>query len=239
MFYIHHTTRHAEREMMQDKFAWRAVLVSKASTLAIALGVLMFAGAGCRTTTIPQAPLSESAVQLDLPLVRQDALYDCGLASISALCQYWGIEIPAQQRLALARTAAENEGLAGSELRTTLEQLGLEVYLFHGGLDRTPTGLYGQVDAGRPPLVMLSADGEGHHYGLVLGYDEPRGNLILLDPMKGEILVPVPVFDRNWARCQRFTLLACRKEEPQAASRQPGARDAGVELSSKQSNSRN
>jgi hypothetical protein len=56
---------------------------------------------------------------------------------------------------------------------------------------------------------MLSTDGVGHHYALVLGYDDPRDRLILLDPRKGEILVPAAVFDRNWARCQRFTLLAC------------------------------
>jgi len=45
--------------------------------------------------------LSECAVRLDLPLVKQDALYDCGLASISALCQYWGVEIPPEESAAL------------------------------------------------------------------------------------------------------------------------------------------
>jgi len=203
--------------MSKDDFVRRAGRALKACARVLALGVLLLAGAGCRTAAIPSASLSESAVRLDLPLVRQDALYDCGLASISALCQYWGIEIAAEERAALARTAAENAGLSGSELRTALERFGLEVFLFQGSLDRTPTGVYTQIDAARPPLVMLSADGAGHHYGLVLGYDEPRGNLILLDPMKGEILVPVPVFDRNWARCQRFTLLACRREGVQVA----------------------
>ena len=185
---------------------------------ALAVCVMLSIDASCRTATTRWAPLSESAVRLDLPLVRQDALYDCGLASISALCQYWGTEIPAGERAALARAAAENSGLSGSELRTALAGLGLEVYLFEGSLDRAPTGVYGQLDAGRPLLVMLSADGTGHHYGLVLGYDEPRGNVIVLDPMKGEILVPAPVFDRNWARCRRFTLLACRSEESPMAS---------------------
>ncbi len=217
--------------MRNNTLACRGSWAAMALANAIALSFLLITGAGCRTTPVPPAPLSESAVRLDLPLVRQDALYDCGLASISALCQYWGVEMPAEERVALARTAADNAGLSGDELRTALEQLGLEVYLFRGGLDRTPTGLYGQVDAGRPPLVMLSADGAGHHYGLVLGYDEPRGNLIVLDPMKGEILVSAPVFDRNWARCQRFTLLACRRGEAQVASRQPDAKDAHTEFS--------
>jgi ABC-type bacteriocin/lantibiotic exporter with double-glycine peptidase domain len=187
----------------------------------LALGALLLAGAGCRAA--PMSPLSDSAVRLDLPLVHQDALYECGLASISALCQYWGVVIPVDERASLAQTAADNAGLSGSELRAELEQLGLEVYLFEGTLDRATTGIYAHVDAGRPPLVMLSADGTGHHYELVLGYDEPRGNLILLDPMKGEILVPVAVFERNWKRCQRFTLLACRGEEPCIDSRSRNA----------------
>jgi predicted double-glycine peptidase len=159
-------------------------------------------------------------VRLDLPLVRQDALYDCGLASISALCQYWMVEVSAEERVRLARTAEDSAGLSGTEVRTALEGLGLEVYLFEGSLDRTLTGLYRHVDDGRPPLVMVSSDGTRNHYELVLGYDEERNNLILLDPMKGEILVPVTVFERNWDRCQRFTLLACRKEEMPVAIHQ-------------------
>ena len=218
--------------MNKDDCACRLEQASNVLASALAFGVLCFIGAGCRTAAIPQAPLSESAVRLDLPLVRQDALYDCGLASISALCQYWGTEIPAEERVTLARTAADNAGLSGSELRAALERFGLEVYLFQGSLDRTPTGVYGQIDAGRPPLVMLSADGVGHHYELVLGYDEPRGNLILLDPMKGEILVPVTVFERNWVRCQRFTLLACRKQGSETALSQHDSRDTGADLAS-------
>ena len=165
---------------------------------------------GCQSAKAPQSVLSDSAVRLELPLIRQDALYDCGLASISALCQYWGVEIPNEERAALARTAADNAGLSGDELRSTLQRLGLEVFLFQGSLDRTPTGVLGQIDAGRPPLVMLSSDGSVQHYELLLGYDEPRGQLILLDPMRGEVLVPLAIFERDWGRCRRFTLLAGR-----------------------------
>jgi ABC-type bacteriocin/lantibiotic exporter with double-glycine peptidase domain len=148
-------------------------------------------------------------VRLDLPLVQQDELYACGLASMSALAQYWGVAIPSEERLALARTAAEEQGLSGRDLRTTLEGLGLDVFVFRGGLDRGPTGVFTAIDAGHPLLVMISPDGTTHHYCLVLGYDAPRYTLILLDPRRGETLVPVDVFDREWARCERFTLLAC------------------------------
>jgi len=180
--------------------------------IAIVTGLALSALAGCQSQRIEPAQLSDSAVTLDLPLVHQDALYECGLASMSALCQYWGVEIPDEERASLAREAGEKKGLSGGELRTALHDLGLEVFLFHGTLDRSPTGLYRHVDGGRPPLVMLALGGAGdagHHYCLVLGYDEARGNLILLDPIKGQVLTPTAVFDRDWERCERFTLLAC------------------------------
>ncbi len=221
--------------MIHDELTHRRSATTRAF---IAIAALIAISA-CRTTSTPQSPLSESAVHLDLPLVRQDALYDCGLASISALCQYWGIEIPESDRASLARTADAEAGLSGGELRAALERLGLDVYLFEGGLDRSSTGIYGHIDAGRPLLVMLSADGSAHHYGLVLGYDEPRGNLILLDPMKGEIVMPVAVFERNWARCRRFTLLACRKATAAELAIEPDASDANTIRSSTLSRPRN
>jgi ABC-type bacteriocin/lantibiotic exporter with double-glycine peptidase domain len=172
---------------------------------------LLIALASCRAAPTEPALLSESAVTLDLPLVRQDELHTCGLAAIAALCQYWGVEIPAEQRAELARRAAAEEGLSGGELREALEAAGMEAFLFRGSLDRSETGLYRHIDAGRPLVVMLAPDEKSHHYCLVLGYDEPRENVVLLDPARGEVLRPLKAFASAWERCQRFTLLACPK----------------------------
>jgi len=162
--------------------------------------------AGCHT---PPAPvLSDQAVVLEFPVVRQDELWECGLVSITALAAYYGVDVPPRLRAELAETARENEGLSGGELQAALERLGLEVYLFQGTLTGAPTGLYGQVDRGRPPLVMTSQDGERHHYCLVLGYDPPQGHVVLLDPRRGRVVLPEEVFERSWERSSRFTLLA-------------------------------
>ncbi len=187
-----------------------AAVRSRARSVASFLLVAALAGAGCAGAPPRAAPLSSQAVRLDLPLVRQDALYDCGLASLSALCAYWDVELSEDRRAELAAMAEHEEGLSGAELRAALLELGLEVYLFSGSLDRAVTGLYSHVDAGRPPLVMLSPDGRNQHYGLVLGYDPTRGALIVLDPSKGEVLADNATFERDWARCDNFTLLACR-----------------------------
>jgi ABC-type bacteriocin/lantibiotic exporter with double-glycine peptidase domain len=179
---------------------WRPALA-----LALTLG-------SCKSAPAEPVFLSDSAVLLDLPLVRQDELYNCGLAAISALCQYWDVTVPPEQRAVLAKLARDEKGLSGDELRQALEADGLEVFLFSGTLDRTETGVYRHIDAGRPLLVMLSPDGKGHHYCLVLGYDEPRRSLVLLDPARGEVVRSVQVFERGWEDCQRFTLLATPKK---------------------------
>lgn len=170
------------------------------------LALAALALGGCASRAAPQ--LSDEAVVLQLPLVHQDELFECGLVSISALCAYYAIPIPAQLRAELALLAAEREGLSGGELRAALESLGMEVFVFPGTLDHAETGLLHQTDRGRPTLVMISEDGEHHHYCLFLGYDEPLGQVVLLDPLRGRVLLPNEVFMLAWERSRNFTLLS-------------------------------
>jgi ABC-type bacteriocin/lantibiotic exporter with double-glycine peptidase domain len=190
---------------------------SHVGSLALLLGL-----AACRATSEGTPMLSESAVTLDLPLVRQDELHECGLSAIAALCQYWDLEIPADLRRELAVRAKEEQGLSGGELRRALESVGMETFLFRGTLDREDTGIYRHVDAGRPLLVMFSIAEDANHYGLVLGYDEPRSTLVLLDPSRGEILRRVEAFERSWNACNQFTLLAVPKSGKEVLPSGPG-----------------
>src|SRR5262249_45700202 len=75
------------------------------------------------STKLARDSLSSDAVTLALPVVKQDELFDCGLAAVSSLCGYWGIAIPPEERAQLAKTASEREGLSGGELREALERL--------------------------------------------------------------------------------------------------------------------
>ncbi len=152
--------------------------------------------------------LSDEAVVLSLPLVEQDATYECGLAAVDVLCEYYGVSIPEDQRKRMTLLANERQGLSGAELREELELLGFEVFLFEGTLDRADTGLYRLVDAGCPPLVMTAPRRGAQHYLLFLGYDEPNASVCLLDPSRGRVIEPTAAFDQAWAACQRFTLLA-------------------------------
>lgn len=171
----------------------------------------IFAFALCATachTTPATSPLSPSAVRLELDAVQQDDRYDCGVASVVALCLYWRVDLDQERRAKLLEEARAGRGLSGDELCSVLSEVGLDTYLFAGALDRSSIGLYGHVDAGRPPLVMLAVDGSARHYALVLGYDEPTEQVLLLDPERGEVHVSAARFEREWARCEYFTLLA-------------------------------
>jgi ABC-type bacteriocin/lantibiotic exporter with double-glycine peptidase domain len=166
----------------------------------------------CASQPLRPDIVSDQAVVLALPVAMQDELYECGLVSISALCRYHGIEIPQAERERLMHLAAEKQGLSGAELRETLEPLGMEVFIFPGTLDRQPTGLYAQLDAGRPVLVMTLERFGSPHFSLVSGYDEAYGNIHVLDPRRGAVMWPVAAFERLWDRAQRFALLAVPKQ---------------------------
>ncbi|TAJ17420.1 MAG: hypothetical protein EPO68_09550 [Planctomycetota bacterium] len=197
--------------------------------LAFALACLLSLAAACRSAApagLGALQLSPGAVVLDIPLLQQDDTYACGLASITTLCRYWRVELSAHRREELALTAAREHGLSGDELCSALAEVGLETHLFQGTLDHSATGLYRHVDAGRPPLVMLSRAGANRHYCLVVGYDEPRENLVLLDPVLGRVLTPAPIFARDWDLCRRFTLLASGKEADPIAAQLRGPRAA-------------
>lgn len=175
--------------------------------VAVVLALVAAGATGCRGPQLQPTEVSDRAVILTVPMVVQDELYECGLASISALCVYHGVRIPAAQRERLVRLAADERGISGGELREALEACGLEVFVFPGTLDHAVSGLYHHVDRGRPLLVMISVDEDSFHYCLFTGYDPEHDNVFLLDPRRGSLSLPAASFAALWAKCDSFTLL--------------------------------
>jgi ABC-type bacteriocin/lantibiotic exporter with double-glycine peptidase domain len=174
----------------------------------------------CGILPLRRADLSSHAVVLETPQDRQDELYDCGLAAISALCGYYHVEIPDSERTELARLAATNEGLSGSELRDALRRCGMEVYLFEGSIRGSPTSLQTNILAHRPMLVLTELAGN-NHYGLVIGFDPDFDSIVLLDPVLGRVVMDSGNFDRRWEPTHRFALLAVPAPSPVAANAEP------------------
>lgn len=178
----------------------------------IALGLLM----ACGTTGPRHSPLpsSDDTVLLSVPAASQDEPNECGLATLSTLCSYHGLQLSAHEVRRLTAIAEREEGLSGGELRGALHGLGMAAFLFHGTLDHAETGLYRHVDRGRPPLVMISRDGERAHYCLFTGYDPALGTVYVYDPRRGHLCLPVGEFEPLWERARRFTLLAFPPQDP-------------------------
>jgi len=177
-----------------------------------AAGVALFLGSCAAPMHADPRVVSSSATVLELPVVRQDALYECGLVALSSLCGYYGVELPEETREELVERAATSQGLSGAELRETFESCGMEVYLFRGTLDEGELGLEHHVEQGRPVLVMTSVN-DVNHYSLFVGFDHELGNVVLLDPMRGRVVTPAPVFETAWGRAQHFSLLALPRVE--------------------------
>jgi ABC-type bacteriocin/lantibiotic exporter with double-glycine peptidase domain len=171
--------------------------------LVTALALLL--AAGCASSRYET--LSPSATVLPTPLVEQDQLNECGLAALSSLCGFYQVAIPEAERQQLAQRAAEEKGLTGAELREALQRLGFEVWIFEGSFDRTPTGVLHHVEQGRPLLVMTD-ENDQNHYCLLIGHDPELGNVVLLDPRRGRVLLPDETFEQQWSAVRHFTLLA-------------------------------
>jgi ABC-type bacteriocin/lantibiotic exporter with double-glycine peptidase domain len=195
---------------------------TRAVSLAARFALVGLACAACATST-QRSMISSDAKVLDLPFVEQDQMYECGLVSITALCKYWNVTIPPAETDKLAQMAREREGLSGGELRSALGELGFDTFLFRGQLGHGTTGLFTHVDAHRPPLVLLAPEPDRRHYVLFMGYDEERRETILLDPVRGRVLVPYETFETSWSACNHFTLLAVpRRGAPAPALAQSG-----------------
>ncbi len=156
--------------------------------------------------------LSDQAVLLDLPVVRQTAPNLCGEVALEMLTRYYNVLLTESQEKRLQKEANEKEGIPGSTLKKVLEEQGYFVAVFSGTLDHKVSGLYRHLDLRRPLIVMIEGDGpDKNHYVLAVGYDEGTNAIILLDPVRGEISMPLINFRKVWGKVHNFTILAVPK----------------------------
>lgn len=167
----------------------------------------------CCACAAPRAfdELSPAAVVIDVPVLQQRAEFECGFIALEIVCRFHGVALSAPCAEELRASAGANNGLTGAEIRSALERSGYEAYVFAGQLDRSPTGVYEHLDRGRPLIAMSSTEDGHRHFEVLIGYDPPRDNLILLDPVRGRVARARTVFESGWARCGRFLLLALPK----------------------------
>jgi ABC-type bacteriocin/lantibiotic exporter with double-glycine peptidase domain len=170
--------------------------------LAVALAMAAGLGLGCaslRTQAHPKAALAVSFEAQAGPKL-------CAIACVDMLTRSYGRLLSPAARQGLLDEALATGGVSGTSLKAALEEAGYDVAVFPGRLDHSLPGLYRQLDQGRPVIVM---DGAGpRHFCVLVGYDEDKGTIMLLDPAVGDVVMGARVYEASWGQASHFALVA-------------------------------
>jgi len=152
-----------------------------------------------------------------VPLVRQRAAWDCGLASLTMVLRYWSIAPDTAAFDELTRVAVlEGRSIRAGELRAIARAHGAEAFLFHATL----VDLEVELGRGRPVLVgeqKATLGGAVAHYAVVIGVNPGSQRVLLLDPALGLRENSYANFEAEWAPTGRLALLVVRAQPVMAA----------------------
>jgi ABC-type bacteriocin/lantibiotic exporter with double-glycine peptidase domain len=173
---------------------------------------LLVAVAGCYQGTARSVSLAEIAHQpgwqlVDhVDLVRQDGMHDCGPAALAMVLGRWGYPGAAPE-IRRAVGATKPAGVAAGKLRDFARGKGLQAFLISG----VDGDLEREIASDRPVLVGLVQRYSGNrayaHYEVVVGINQQRRRVLLLDPGRGPREDDLGAFEREWIGAARLTLV--------------------------------
>lgn len=157
--------------------------------------------------------LSDKARLLPVPIVHQKDASLCGLVAMQMVAEYYHLPLKAADVTRLTLATTQQHGLTGAELQTAFQNAGYLTVIYPGALDHSTAGLYAQLDAGRPVIVMIrNPQSQYAHYLVVSGYDPVKQLVIFVDPVNGVLATPATQFQMSWDTVKRFSLLAVPRE---------------------------
>lgn len=196
--------------LLERKHSWQAHL-----RMCVAL-LCLSALSGC--TLVPawlphEKPqgyaLSDKARVLPVPIVQQKDASLCGLVAMQMVAEYYHTPLKTADVARLTLATAQQHGLTGAELQTAFQDASYSTVIYPGSLDHSAAGLYTQIDAGRPVIVMIrNSQSQYAHYLVVSGYDPVKQLVIFVDPVNGVLAAPATKFQMSWDTMKRFSLLA-------------------------------
>lgn len=131
----------------------------------------------------------------NVPFIRQGKDNTCGQAVITAMLNYWGMDVEYQQVVNEANPGnlpTTDQALAGF-----LRKKGMNAQAFRGGkLDN----LIAEINKGRPTPVLLDFGGiSQEHYVIVVGYNLEKKTMIVHDSLEGPYIeMPMTSFTKMW-----------------------------------------
>jgi ABC-type bacteriocin/lantibiotic exporter with double-glycine peptidase domain len=139
-----------------------------------------------------------------VPVLRQEGERNCGASVIAMLLRYWGI--PASEaEIRAASGVPPAKGLPAEFLRTYLRGRGLDAFLFEG----TFSDFEHELQGGRPVVVGVLrpfVQNTYAHYQLIVGINQARQEVVVIDPADGWRVYPFEGFVREWKPTQFLTM---------------------------------
>lgn len=132
----------------------------------------------------------------DVPNIIQGEDNTCGQAVVTAILQYWGVEITYQE--VVNESNRTNLPTTRNKIIRYLRDKGLKAQDYKEG---TINQLIAQINKGRPTIVLLDFGGlRESHYVTVIGYNQSSKTLIIHDSLRGSYLeMAQDEFHEMWA----------------------------------------
>ena len=169
----------------------------------LAAGVLLLAAvvSGC-SSMAPQAAVLRDAwpaglperVELtDVPFFPQED-YQCGPAALATSLAHFKVKVTPEDLTAQVYLPAR-QGSLQVEMLSTPRRYHMVAYQIAPRLE----DLLREVAAGTP-VIVLQNFGSAWHYAVVVGYDYPKGELIVRSGQKERLLMPFFVLEYTWKK---------------------------------------
>ncbi|MBI2132844.1 MAG: PA2778 family cysteine peptidase [Candidatus Tectomicrobia bacterium] len=132
----------------------------------------------------------------DVPFYPQEKFY-CGPAALAMALGWSGVPVRPGELVSLMYTP-ERKGTLQTEILTAARRRGRVAYPVSSLAD-----LLREVAAGHPVVVLQNLGLSWYprwHYSVVVGYDLPRGEVILHSGLEARAPMPMRLFERTWAR---------------------------------------
>ena len=156
-----------------------------------------------------------------MPHVRQASRVDCGMAALASVMEYYkGPAYP--QRVWLERyPPASSRGYSLGELRDIARAHDFAGFVVPGN----EALLREQLSRGRPmivplhlqgavPLIDRALDTRYDHYVVVVGMNDERGKVVMMDPARGPVQLDFDDFAAGWEAMNRAVLLVGLASRP-------------------------
>jgi hypothetical protein len=187
-------------------------LLLSARAACLAAGCAFALGACAVNPALDLAEVSGAAepILLDVPFHPQEE-NQCGPAALATVLAAAGVDT-SPERLSPGLYLPARAGSLQVEILGSTRRAGRIPYL----LDASPQALVGEIESGRPVLVLQNLRTPGFpawHYAVLVGLDVARNELRLNSGANAGLAMAAPRFLRTWDWADRWAMVALRPGE--------------------------